>query len=214
MSQEDTNEGNIAKEQLKKLKEKYKLSDQMIYPIYTKDVLTHDKTLTLNCSDEILYIKIGKACGNEVTSHEYSETFVISYSGNDITIKNSESLIEYINEYIDDLIESIYDTNLPTIKEIKKDNLKLGLVFKIIDEIEKKVEKPELVLDKQEKDISIENIENEDDVDSKESQENENNCILKRSEYNKQEVIESSKIINEFHLIPIIKYVKKIIYES
>lgn len=208
MARENTNEGTIAKRQLEKIKKQYNIKDYMIFPIFTKEILRHDKNNELNSSIEILVSKIGAVCGNTILSNETYDEFIISFRGNEITIGNSEKIIKYIDEFTNDMVENILSSNLPATKEqakLDRASIKVGLVIKITNAIINEIDRIKLVQDKGEE---IKDDINDFELDVNASEEN---ITLKRELYEKDHVVLAAGMISALHLIPIIKYVKDLL---
>jgi len=207
MGCENTNEGEIARRQLNKLKELHGLRDSMILPVYKKDILIHDKTLPLSSTQEILIIKIGRMCGNTVLFDETNQTWTISYRGNDSTISNAEKIISFIDSFTDDMIEAILKSNIPATLEqtrLEPESIKIGLVAKITNIIVRDVEEISVVLDKGE-------VEPQPGIDEPPEEMDENNISLERVRYDKEALEMAANLINDLHVIPVISYVREIL---
>jgi hypothetical protein len=193
---------------LEKIKKQYNIKDYMIFPIFTKEILRHDKNNELNSSVEILVSKIGAVCGNTILSNETYDEFIISFRGNEITIGNSEKIIKYIDEFTNDMVENILSSNLPATKEqakLDRASIKVGLVIKITNAIINEIDRIKLVQDKGEE-IKDDITDFELDVNA-----SEENITLKRELYEKDHVVLAASMISALHLIPIIKYVKDLL---
>lgn len=209
MSKENSYEGEIALKYLNKLKRKHGLKDSMIFPIYKKEIYSHDKNDYLSSCKEILIFKIGQLCGNTVLSDETIDTFILSFKGNDITIENATKIIDYIDKFTDDMTKKIMTSNLPATKEqiiLDAESIKVGLIIKITNLITSEIEKVELVLEKGDEETN-----NPKSSYSAAASEHESNVELKRQKYEHDAVIMAANLIDEFHVIPVINYVKDII---
>lgn len=185
------NESSLARSQLEKLKKKFKLTDAMIFPVYTKVILSLKKEDKLNVLDEYLTFNIGQLFSNKVQAENKKDKYEISYKGNDITIENSIKTISFINRYIDRHLES---------KDIEdKYSFKCGVGISICQFLKANIKVDDLVLDEK---TEADNSKNFSDIPKEEIE------PLLKDEPNGEIVLKGQKSVNDSFMFAIEEFIK------
>lgn len=189
------NEANVAKAQLAKLKQKYKLKDSMIYPIFEKDIYFVQPGDVINRAKEYLLFTVGKIFGNELKV-DVKNGVTFSYKGNQITIDKSLELIEHTENLVKTITQNIYNNffNMPIGTEefnsitafLHTESYKYGVCVGLLTNVDSLIQSTNIVQDKSEKDI-IHNMninpngypqkQNEENISTEDSNQIENNEI-------------------------------------